>query len=145
VLAAWQAEARRKAAEAAAKATADKAREGLELGALAKDNNGVLATTAPFTRTGAGAPGLPPELVASLFAAKVGDIVTAPTPQGAYVAKLVSITPADPDKDAEGMKQLQEQLSGTVDGDLLNAFTEELRERYGVEINEHAIESLVGS
>ena len=41
--------------------------------------------------------------------------------------------------------QLEDQLRGTLDADLLNAFTEALRERYGVEIDERVVSSLVGS
>ena len=146
VLAGWQADARRKAATKAAQAMVEKAASGASLAALAKESGASVTTTAPFTRTGQGAgPALPPELVASLFAAKIGDVMSSPSPQGAVVAKLASVTPADAKADAAGVHQLENQLRGTIDADLLNAFTEALRERYGVEINERVVSSLVGS
>jgi len=146
VLADWQDEARRKAAEKVAQAIAEKARSGADLAALAKENGASVATTAPFTRTGQGAgAGLPPELVASLFAAKVGDVTSAPSPQGAVVAKLASVIPAEAASDAAGMQQLDTQLRGTMDADLLNSFTDALRQRYGVEIDEALLNSLAGS
>ncbi|HYB55657.1 MAG TPA: peptidyl-prolyl cis-trans isomerase [Alphaproteobacteria bacterium] len=146
VLAGWQADARRKAATKAAQAMVEKAASGADLAALAKESGASVTTTAPFTRTGQGAgPALPPELVASLFAAKIGDVMSSPSPQGAVVAKLASVTPADAKADAAGVHQLENQLRGTIDADLLNAFTEALRERYGVEINERVVSSLVGS
>jgi len=146
VLAGWQADARRKAAAKAAQAMVEKAASGADLAALAKESGASVTTTAPFTRTGQGAgPALPPELVASLFAAKIGDVMSSPSPQGAVVAKLRSVTPADAKADAAGVHQLENQLRGTIDADLLNAFTEALRERYGVEINERVVSSLVGS
>ncbi len=145
-LAGWQADARRKAATKAAQAMVEKAASGADLAALAKESGASVTTTAPFTRTGQGAgPALPPELVASLFAAKIGDVMSSPSPQGAVVAKLASVTPADAKADAAGVYQLENQLRGTIDADLLNAFTEALRERYGVEINERVVSSLVGS
>ncbi len=146
VLAGWQADARRKAAAKAAQAMVEKAESGADLAALAKESGASVTTTAPFTRTGQGAsPALPPELVASLFVAKIGDVVSSPSPQGAVVAKLASVVPADAKADAAGIHQLEDQLHGTIDADLLNAFTEALRERYGVEIDERVVSSLVGS
>ncbi|HKO09214.1 MAG TPA: SurA N-terminal domain-containing protein [Alphaproteobacteria bacterium] len=146
VLAGWQADARRKAAAKAAQAMVEKARSGADLAALAKESGASVSTTAPFIRTGQGAgPQLPPELVASLFAAKIGDVVSSASPQGAIVAKLAAVIPADAKADAAGVNQLEDQLRGTLDADLLNAFTDALRERYGVEIDEHVVDSLVGS
>ena len=146
VLAGWQADARRKAAAKAAQAMVEKAQTGADLAALAKESGTSVSTTAAFTRTGQGAgPGLPPELVASLFAAKIGDVVSSPSPQGAVVAKLASVLPADAKADTAGVHQLEDQLRGTLGADLLNAFTEALRERYGVEIDERVVSSLVGS
>ncbi|HXQ64980.1 MAG TPA: peptidyl-prolyl cis-trans isomerase [Alphaproteobacteria bacterium] len=146
VLAGWQADARRKAAAKAAQAMVEKAQTGADLAALAKESGTSVSTTAAFTRTGQGAsPALPPELVASLFAAKIGDVVSSPSPQGAVVAKLASVLPADAKADAAGVHQFEDQLRGTLDADLLNAFTDALRERYGVEIDERVVSSLVGS
>jgi len=146
VLADWQADARRKAADKLAQVIAEKARNGGDLSALAKENGSSVTTTPPFTRTGQGAgPSLPPELVASLFAAKIGDVTSSPSPQGAVVAKLMSVIPADAGKDAAGVKALDDQLQGTLDTDLLGAFTEALRQRYGVDVDEGLVNRLAGS
>ena len=146
VLADWQAEARRKAADKLAQEVAEKVRLGGDLAALATENGAALSTTPPFTRTGQGAgPTLPPELVASLFAAKVGEVTSSPSPEGAVVAKLVSVIPADPAKDAAGVKALDGQLRGTVDADLLDAFGDALRQRYGVDVDEAIVNRVAGS
>jgi peptidyl-prolyl cis-trans isomerase D len=146
VIAGWQAEARRKEAEKRAQALLGKAKGGTSLAELAKEADGTVATTKPFTRTGEGAgEKLPPELVAALFQAKPGEVVSAPAPDGAIVARLDDIKPADPKADGADFNKLRDQLQGAVDGDLLNAFGEALRARYGVEINEDVLNSLVGS
>lgn len=146
VLAGWQAEARHKAAEKAAAALAEKAKGGASLADLAKQGGYRFETTKPFTRTGEGAgEGLSPELVAAVFEAKPGEIVSAPSHDGAVVAKLTEVKPADLKADSAGVDKLREQLRGSIDSDLLNTFGEALRSRYGVEINEDVVNSLVGS
>lgn len=146
VLDGWKAEARHKAAEKIAGTLLEKAKGGASLADLAKAGGYAVRTTDPFTRIGEGAGmNLPPAMVASLFAAKLGDVVMAPAPEGAVVAKLTAIKPADPKADKEALGKLREQLGRTVTGDLLNDFANALRARYGVEINNDVINSLLGS
>ncbi|MFI4987751.1 MAG: peptidylprolyl isomerase, partial [Alphaproteobacteria bacterium] len=145
-IAAWQAEARRNGAEKLAAAFVEKVRAGGDFAALAKEAGYEVTATRPMTRTGEGAgAALPPELVASLFAAKSGEVVSAAARDGAVVAKLATVIPADPAQDADGLKELEGQLTGTMDADLLNAFVNSLRARYGVEIDETVLNSAIGS
>ncbi len=142
----WQAEARRKAAGKLAADFVEKVKGGGDFAALAKEDGYIVTQTQPMTRTGEGAGAeLPPELVAQLFAAKPGDVMSAATPDGAVIAKLATVIPADPDKDAAGVKSIDEQLTGTMDADLLNAFVNALRARYGVEVNESVLDASLGS
>lgn len=146
VLAEWQAEARRKAAEKIAGTLLEKAKGGASLADLAKSGGYAVSTTKPFTRTGQGAEAeLPPALVASLFASKVGDATMAPSQQGAMVAKLTEIRPVDAKANAAALSTLRDQLGGALAGDLLNEFANALRDRYGVEINNDVINNLLGS
>lgn len=146
VLAGWQDAARRKAAEKTVAGLAEKAKAGTSLAELAKQGGYGIVTTKPFTRTGQGAETvLTPDLVASLFAAKTGDIVTAPSPQGATLAKLLAVMPAELKADEDGVKRLGDQLLGAIDADLLGTFGNALRAQYGVEINSSVVDSLLGS
>ncbi|HLI11373.1 MAG TPA: peptidyl-prolyl cis-trans isomerase [Alphaproteobacteria bacterium] len=146
VVAGWEHEARMKAAEKLAQGLADKAKGGAALADLAKQGGYTFATTTPFTRTGEGAkPALPPALVAALFAAKPGEVVSAPSLDGAMVAKLDSVTPADPAADKAGVQKLRNALASSSDSDILDSFESALERHYGVEIHEDVVNSLVGS
>jgi peptidyl-prolyl cis-trans isomerase D len=146
VLAGWQAEARLKAAEKIAKELRDKAKGGTSLADLGKKDGYPVTTTKPFTRTGQGADAaLPPDLVAALFAAKTGEVVTAAAPDGALVARLTEIKPVDAKANENTVGRLRDQLRGTIDGDLLNAFANALKEQYGVQVHEDVINGLIGS
>jgi hypothetical protein len=61
------------------------------------------------------------------------------------VAKLVSTVPADPTADEAGVKRLHDQIVGAIGGDLLNDFADALRAKYGVEVNQSVLESMIGS
>ena len=146
VLAGWQQERRLKEAEKIAAALIDSAKSGKSLQDLAREHGYAFATTQPFTRTGEGAgSNLPPELIGSLFAAKLGDIVSAAAPQGAVVAKLAEVKPSEAKADEAKIQKLQDQLRGAVAGDLLSAFAGALQERYEVDINRDVLDNLVGS
>jgi peptidyl-prolyl cis-trans isomerase D len=144
VIAGWQQDARQKAAEKLAAALKEEASTGANLAELARTHGYTYTTTAPFTRTGNGA-SLPPDVVASLFAAKVGGIAIGSGADGAVVARLSSVVAADPKTDNAGMKQLDERLRSTIDADVINAFAGALRNRYGVEVNESIVSTLIGS
>ncbi len=146
VLAGWQQEQRLQGAEKVASALVESAKSGKSLAELAKEDGYAFANAQPFTRTGEGAsPGLTPELIGTLFSAKVGDVVSAATPQGAVVAKLTEVMPSEAKADEAKVQRLRDQLRDAVGGDLLGAFAAALQKRYRVEINTDVIDSLVGS
>jgi peptidyl-prolyl cis-trans isomerase D len=146
VLAAVKDEEKGKAAGKVATTILEKVRVGGDLQKIAKEGGYTFATSKPFTRTAEGAAaGMTPELIAALFGAKVGDATMAATPQGAMVAKLVSTVPADPTADEAGVKRLHDQIVGAIGGDLLNDFADALRAKYGVEVNQSVLESMIGS
>ncbi len=146
VLAGWQQEQRLKEAGRIASALVESAKSGKSLADLAKEGRYAFATAESFTRTGEGAgSSLPPELIGTLFSAKVGDIVSAAAPQGAVVAKLTEVKPSEAKADEAKIQRLRNQLRDAVGGELLGAFAAALHARYGVEINADVIDSLVGS
>ena len=146
VLAGWQQEQRLAEAGKIASSLIEKARSGKSLADLAKEGGYAFAATKPFTRGGeGGGPSLPPELIGALFSAKPGDVVSGSAPQGAVVAKLTEMKPAESKADEASVQKLRDQLREAMDADLLNAFSAALSQRYGVEINDDVIDSLVGS
>jgi peptidyl-prolyl cis-trans isomerase D len=142
----WQDEERHRQAAKLATSLLDRAKGGTPLGTLAQEGGYPYSTMKPVNRTGEG-PGvtLPPELVAALFAAKPGEVVKSPSADGTIIAKLSEILPADPKSDPAGLAKLDEQLRSAQDTDLLDAYEEALSRRYGVEVNNGVLDSLIGS
>lgn len=146
VLAGWRQEESLKEAGKIAAALVEEAKAGKPLADLAKEGGYAFATTQPFTRSGEGGGStLSPELVAALFAAKPGDVVSVSASQTAVIAKLAEVKPAEAKADDATVQKLRDQLRGGVGADLLNGFAAALRGRYPVEINADVIDSLVGS
>ena len=85
---------------------------------------------------------MPPNLVARLFDAKPGDVVSLPGPGGAFVAQLAEIQPADPVADASAVSDLSKQLEGALTGDMLAQLDQALRKRFPVTIRQQEIDRL---
>jgi peptidyl-prolyl cis-trans isomerase D len=84
---------------------------------------------------------VPPALVAKLFAAKPGDVVTVGDASGGYAAQLneVQVPESVPEADAA---RLAQQLAGEVKLDIAGEYTEALRKRYPVEIKRQELDKL---
>ena len=85
----------------------------------------------------------PPEVAGRLFALKVGEAANAPSRDGYFVLKLAEIKPADPATNADGVKQLSDQLRQQMAQDLVHELGLSLRNRYGVEIDQAEVEKLL--
>ena len=87
----WQAEKRRDLVAKAATALAAAVGPGAKLAAVAAARGLKATTSPPFLRQSQEADGVPPALVAKLFAAKPGAVVTAADAAGSYVAQLTAV------------------------------------------------------
>ena len=135
VLAAWEKDRQRKAAD----------EKAAKLKKLLDDGGNFMAAsmTASMTRDGAGAPrGFPPALVTALFELKSGGAASARGPGGPYVARLKTIIPADPATDKKGLLKIADKITQSVQADLLTQLSSALRESYPVSVNSKAIDDL---
>ena len=138
VLAGWQRERRDELLSKQAKELAAAATDGKTLKDVAAAKNLTLGTTPPFGRTGSDA--LPATVIARLFEAKPGAVVTAPASDGYYVAQVIDAKPADPTADPAAVETLAKQLDGSVQADLMTQFGQALRQRYSVSIDRVAVD-----
>jgi peptidyl-prolyl cis-trans isomerase D len=140
-VAAWQAEQKREAATKRADALAGAVTPGLALAKAAGDKGLTLLPAAPLSRSAAPGQTVSPALVAKLFAAKPGDVVTANDETGAYTAQLKEIQSPEtiPDAAAAG---LSDQLAGEARVGIAGEFTEALRHRFPVEIQRDALDRM---
>ncbi len=138
-IAALQAEQKREAATKQAEALAAAATGGVPLAKAAGDKGLTLLAAVPLSRGEKPGEATPPELVAKLFAAKPGDIVTTTEATGAYAAQLKEIQSPETVPDADAAK-LTTQLTGETGGALARSFTEALRRRFPVEIKREALD-----
>jgi peptidyl-prolyl cis-trans isomerase D len=115
---------------------------GLELAALA-ERLGLTPTTAgPLTR-GETAEGVPPELVADVFAAEAGAAVTRRDGASVILAEVTSVEPFDPATEANAgiVDTLEQQFGQQVRDDVFSLYTAALRDRAGVSVNQTLLES----
>lgn len=137
----WLVEERTKRTADVAQALLDKAKAG-EFAAVAAGEKLALDTTAPFTRTGAGLGNtFPPQLVGQMFGSEVGAYAMAPSPTGAYiVARLKEVNAADPAAAEPDVEKIRTTVQGDVTEEMLAAYQETLRARYGMTVNDRAFE-----
>jgi peptidyl-prolyl cis-trans isomerase D len=141
-IAAWQAEQRAAAAKNQAATLAAAVPPGAELAKIATDKGLVATTTQPLSRRpDAASHHLPAALVAKLFTAKAGDVVTADEPTTAYVAQLKEIQAPSSTPDAEAAK-LADDLGNAERFDIVGQFTDSLKQRYPVQVERAALDRL---
>ena len=138
VVALWQQETRDAALASLAKEIAGEVGEGKSLADIAKARSFQTFTTKPLPRSG-GDPKVPPVLVARLFEAKMGGVVSAKGDDGYLVAQLKEILPPDPTTQSAGTARLSQQLGAQIQDDLLREYDQALRDRYPVSIDQAAV------
>jgi peptidyl-prolyl cis-trans isomerase D len=143
VIAAWQAEERRKRAQAKAEAAAERLRKGDPVAAVAQENGATVATSQPFKRNAQEpAAHISRELAEKLFSVKEGEVVTAPAPEGEVVARLSKINPAEGPGDPVAEDELRREVRAQIEADLQAQFLDALREEVDVETNERLLDQL---
>ncbi len=140
-IAAWQAEQKRARVKKDAEALAAAVNPGVRLAQAAGDQGLALMPAAPLSRDAEKGQSVPPALVAKLFAAKQGDVVTASDDTTAYTAQLKEIQSPEtiPDAAAQG---LSDQLAGDARAGIIGEFTKLLGKRYPVEIKRDALDRM---
>lgn len=141
LIASWQDEQRRAAAEKRAQTLLDKVKGGQTLAAAAAADKLAVKTTPAFTRaTHESEAGLPEAIKADVFALQPGEAVIGESREGYVVAVLKEVRPAPALAD-EARSRLGDQLAQSIAGDLLDQFAGALRQRYDVEIERSVIDS----
>jgi peptidyl-prolyl cis-trans isomerase D len=140
-VAAWQAEQKQLAATKEAEALAAVVGPGTALAKAAGDKGLSLLAAAPLSRSEQKGQTVPPALVAKLFAAKPGDVVTTSDATGAHTAQLKEIELPEAISDAAAAG-LSDQLASEAKAGIAGQFTEALRQRFRVEIQREALDRM---
>jgi peptidyl-prolyl cis-trans isomerase D len=137
----WQADEKRAGARKEAKALAASVKPDLPLAKTAAAQGLAVRSAITLGRSAPPRGTIPPALVAELFAAKPGAVVTASAGNGAFVAQLkeIEIPQKIPEAAAQG---LSDQLAGEAKRDLAGEFTAALRRQFPVEIRREALDRM---
>jgi len=145
VIADWQAAERKKAADAKAQGIADRIKAGIGIGRIAHEMGQPVQASQPFTRSGTDAAAqIAGPLAEKLFAVKPGEVVSgrAPADDGAVVAVLTGVTPADIANSQEQIDQLAQALGRSLSSDIYEELSAGLRESIGVSKNQGLVDTL---
>jgi peptidyl-prolyl cis-trans isomerase D len=143
VAAAWTTDRRAEEARKKARSITERLVAGTQLSDLAGQIGREVRTTDPFTRDGDGAGDhVSAALVEKLFAQRTGKAAWATTQDGAVVGVAKEIRAANPLSDSKGVKSVSDRLRQAMASDLLTQFTNALRDRYRVEIDQAAVEDM---
>ncbi len=142
VAAAWKADWLNNRARKAAEEIRDAAKGGTPLAELAAEKGLNVEKGAPVARfSSLSGINLPRSLLEELFKAEVGEIVMGPTADGYAVARLREIQSATATSNVEDLNQLQETLSTAIANDVLQQYTQALRDEYSVSVNKGALDA----
>jgi peptidyl-prolyl cis-trans isomerase D len=137
VSAAWQADERRKLADAKVKQAVEKANTGAGFAALAKELGLDIRTAKPVTRFEADQPNyLTQPVVLALFKLERGKAQAVRTGEGNVIVELKQVETADLAKDKEALDRFGKQLDTMVANDLILQLVAALRAKYGVSVDE---------
>ncbi len=140
-IAAWQADRRNEIAAKEAEELAAAVKPETRLAAVAAEKGLKATTSEPFGRQAGSANAVPAALVAKLFAAKPGEVVTAADATASYVAQLDQVQqPESPSETA--MAGLSQELDNAQRADFTAEFTQALRTRFPVEIHREVLDRL---
>jgi peptidyl-prolyl cis-trans isomerase D len=141
IVAAWTAEQKLDVVKKTAEGLVSAVGAGTPLAAAAAAKQLTVAPTPPLSRRPQQGSNVPPPLVAKLFGAKVGDVVSADDASGAYVAQLKQIQ-APESTPPDAAKSLQTELGNAARYDLVGELTDALKKRYPVTIHRDVLDRL---
>ncbi len=140
-VAGWRAEQKRQSATKQADALAAAVTPDLPLAKVAGERGLTLLAAMPLLRTETPGQTASPALVAKLFAAKPGDVVTASDATGSFTAQAKKIQ-SPKTVPAAAAATLSEELAKEAKVDIASEFTEGLRRRFPVEIQREALDRM---
>lgn len=138
---AWQSEQKHKKVAQQAEELAAAVKPEAQLAAVAQSKGLTATTSPPLGRRPEQGASASPGLVAKLFSAKQGDVVTAEDANGAYVAQLKEIqSPKDvPDNVTAA---LGNDLAGAMRVDIASELSQALKRRFPVEIKRETVDKM---
>jgi len=138
IIADWQAEKRREAAETRALAIVERIENGESLADIAAAEGLEANDSIPFDRRGEGTDSslVTPLLVSDIFNLQAGQSAMVETGDGFVVAQLKTIQPAGP----SDTKDLASLIGNQITGDILRQLDDALRQEFKVNIDEAALE-----
>lgn len=139
----WLSQKRQEQAEALAEELTEAAGGPRTMQSLAEGNDAVTLERVPgITRAAArqGRVSLPTTLVNRVFDLTPGQTASAGTQNGAAVVRLAEVSEADPAAQQQARDDLAQSLRAQVGQDLLRQAVTAFGERYGVQINDSAIQ-----
>jgi peptidyl-prolyl cis-trans isomerase D len=139
VVAAWQLEQRREAVKKIGDEMLAAVAAGTPLAKVAADKKLTLTTSPPLVRQPQQGAAVPPAVAVKLFAAKVGDTVTAADSGGVYVAQLKEIQTPDATP-PEAAATLNTELGNATRYDFVAELTEALKKRFPVNIHRDVLD-----
>jgi peptidyl-prolyl cis-trans isomerase D len=144
-VAAWQGDKRREKVAKTAEELAAAVKGDVRLASVAAEKGFKVTTSPPLLRRPSGVDAklqtTPPVVVAKLFEAKPGEVVTATDAAGSYVAQLAEVqTEENPSKSA--MADLSLDLNQGMQTDIAAEYAEALRARFPVEVKREAVDRL---
>ncbi|HWT09552.1 MAG TPA: peptidyl-prolyl cis-trans isomerase, partial [Roseomonas sp.] len=142
--AAFIADARRREGEQRAAALLAAIRAGKTIAEAAGEAGLTVEAFGPFSRDPGQAGTLPPELIAPLFEAKVGDATMVETRDGFAVARLTAIIPFDTTSDAAALARVRTDIEQSMQDELEGQFMTALRARSNVRVNSQLLEQVTG-
>jgi peptidyl-prolyl cis-trans isomerase D len=139
VVEAWQAEERRKLADAKVKAAVEMANAGTDLATIAKDLGLEVRTAKAVTRFEADAGNyLTQPVVQELFKLAPGKTQAVRTAEGSVIVHVKLVEATDLTKDKEALDRFGKQLDTMMANDLILELVAALRTKYGVTVDEGA-------
>lgn len=138
----WIADQQRREAETAAAAMLAALKGGQSF-ADAATVAGVQVHRTPLVTRSQAAEGMPAELQRVLFGLKPGEPTMVETPEAFIVAQPADIIEPDAKADPAGYDQARQAMTRSVANDLTTVFTDALRQRASVQINQPNFDSIV--
>jgi peptidyl-prolyl cis-trans isomerase D len=134
---AWEKDERRKLADQKVKEAVDKANNGGDLAAIAKELGVELRTAKPVTRFEADTGNyLTQQATQELFKLAAGKVTSVRSAEGSVILRVKEIQPADLAKEKDKLDRFGQQLDTMIANDLLAELLVALRGKYGVNVNE---------
>ena len=140
-IAAWQADKRRQMVAKETEQLAASVKPDARLATIAAAKGLKVTTSPPFMRHPGRDDAVPPALIAKLFAAKPGEVVTAADTTGSYVAQLDEVQIPEAESQTTSA-DLSRELDSGLRADLGEEFTQALRARFPVQIHREVLDRL---